>query len=144
MYFARRVALAPALREDISFRRQHVVDPAHTGTVKIFQRRTRSTRKCKEHLKMQKFIVPKTCVFGWVFAFLSALCSPLRHRQNSPENAAHPKSQIFAGKARYLRFRVCCVFRCVWRLPNIDRLILLKHKKWDDSPGSGGIKSDAM
>ena len=33
-------------------------------------------------------------------------------RQNTPENATHPKTQIL-GTVRHLRFRVCCVFGCV-------------------------------
>ena len=70
----------------------------------------------KEHPKTQhtrkrrKLTVPKICVFGCV-AFSGALCSPLRGRQNTPENATHPNCRII-GTVNFLRFQVCCVFGC--------------------------------
>ena len=36
----------------------------------------------------------------------------LGRRQNTPENATHPKTRV-TGRSRNLRFRACCVFGCV-------------------------------
>ena len=40
-----------------------------------------------------------------------ALLEGNRGEQRAPENATHPKTQIF-GAVTFLRFRVCCVFGC--------------------------------
>ena len=77
----------------------------------------RLSEENKEHPKTQRApenagnrLFPEICVFGCV-AFSGALCSPLRGRQDTPENATHPKTQSL-GTVDYLRFRVCCVFGC--------------------------------
>ena len=66
--------------------------------------------KTQHTRKRRQSTISRICVFRCV-AFSGALCSPLRGRQNTPENATHPKTQIL-GTVDYLRFRVCCVFGC--------------------------------
>ena len=78
--------------------------PGWPGLASREHLKTQHTRKCR------KLTVPKICVFGCV-AFLGALCSPLRGRRNTPENATHPKLQIL-GTVDYLLFRVYCHFGC--------------------------------
>ena len=77
------------------------------------QRRTKSTRKrnTPENAGNRPFPA-RICVFGCV-AFSGALCSPLRGRQNTPENATHPKTQIL-GTVDYLP---CPSFPCFFGIP---------------------------
>ena len=105
-----------------------------------FPPRAQNTPKNATHPKTQVMAVPKICVFGCTMISLedSLLCDDfplppcecrvympqgcanrtyfmqytLRGRQNTPENATRPKSQIFRT-ASYLHFRMCCVFGCV-------------------------------
>ena len=70
----------------------------------FFHRRTKSTRKRN---------TPENA-------------DPEKSLKKTPENAAHPKSQIL-GTIDYLRFRVCCAFGCV----------LAPAKNFWDVPGGG-------
>ena len=49
--------------------------------------------------------------FSGVLRFRVCFGRPLRGEQKAPENATHPKTQIF-GTVSSLRFRVCCIFGC--------------------------------
>ena len=80
--------------------------PLRFGILLYFLHTTSPLKKKTQHTrKHRKLNVPKS-------AFTGDLCSPLRGRQDTPENATHPKAQMF-GPASYFRFRVCCVFGCV-------------------------------
>ena len=83
------------------------------GYLFIFSEGNKEHPKTQHTRKRRKLTAPfQICVF---VAFSGALCSPLRGRQNTPENATHPKTQIF-GAVNFLRFRVCCVFGCFFRI----------------------------
>ena len=80
----------------------HLHSGDHTYTLKgvnmcVFSEEREKHPKTQQTQKRRKLTVPKICLFGCVcvcVAFSGALCSSLRGRQNTPENTAHPKSQI--------------------------------------------------
>ena len=77
---------------------------------RIIWQAPKHTRKRHTPENASNWPVRKICSLGCV-AFSGVLWRPLRGEQRAPENATHPKTQIF-GTASYLRFPVCCVFGC--------------------------------
>ena len=100
--------------------------------------------KTQHTRKRRKLTAPKLRVFGCV-AFSGALCSPLGGRQNTPENATHPKSQIWERSST-------CVFGCFafsgafWRplivtsLSYLSRLAATGHRRWPKSRDFGALR----